>query len=406
MRPTADAADLGFDPSRLARVDKHLAAYVDDGRLAGWELALTRGDEVAHVATYGWRDREADIQVDGNTLWRIASMTKPITAVVAMSLWEEGLFDLTDPISKWLPAYSDVRVYESGSAAEPRTVPAREPIRVWHLLSHSSGLSAGFIRAHVVDELYRNAGFDLGAPAGATLASCVDDWARLPLRFEPGTAWGYGVSTDVLGRLIEIWTGQRLDQAVAARLTVPLGMNDTVWHADPTRVSRLGSIYVRDPESGRATVHELLGTMGRQEPNVFSGGGGMLSTLPDYTRFTRMLAGGGTYDGVRILAPATVRLMTANHLPGDLAQLSTGGFAETTFDGVGFGLGFATVVDPTLLRTSGSRGEFFWGGVMSTVFWVDPATGVTCTFMTQLFPSYTYPIRRQLRQLVYAALVR
>src|SRR4051812_49390692 len=250
----------GFDPARLARLDAHVSGYVDDGRLAGWELALTRHDEVVHTAHHGWRDREAAIPVDGKTVWRIASMTKPITSVAAMSLWEEGAFELTDPISRWLPEFAQPQVYVKGSHLAPFTAPSQEPIRVWHLLSHSSGLSAGFMYTHVVDQLYRTAGYEWGAPPGSTLAQCVSDWAKLPLRFEPGTAWGYGVSTDVLGRLLEVITGSTLDQVFAERVTGPLGMTDTGFYAEGDRADRLPAVYQRDPETGKAQRHDVMST--------------------------------------------------------------------------------------------------------------------------------------------------
>jgi CubicO group peptidase (beta-lactamase class C family) len=393
----------GFDPGRLERLDQHMARYVDDGRLAGWELAVTHDEDVAHTSSYGWRDREAGIAVDGQTVWRIASMTKPITSVAAMTLWEEGAFELTDPISRWLPDYADPQVYVKGTPLNPYTVASPEPIRVWHLLSHSSGLSAGFLNTHVVDAMYRAAGYDWGAPPDSTLETCVRDWATLPLRFEPGTAWGYGVSTDVLGRLLEVMTGQSLDEVFADRVTGRLKMTDTGFFAEGAAQERLPAAYHPDPATGLAQRNDAITATGRAMPAILSGGGGLVSTVEDYSRFTRMLAMGGELDGTRLLAPSTVRMMRQNHLPGDLGQLSTGGFAETTFDGVGFGLGFATVVDPTKLRGPSSVGEFYWGGAYSTAFWVDPVNRVSCTFMTQLFPSSTHPIRAQLRQLVYSA---
>jgi len=393
--------DHGFDATRLTRIDKHLARYVDDGRLPGWHVALTRRGEVVHDSVYGWRDREAGLPVESDTLWRIASMTKPITSVAAMTLWEEGVFELNDPISRWIPSFADARVYVAGSDLAPVTVPATEPIRVWHLLAHTSGLTSGFMRTSVVDALYRAAGYEFGAPH-ASLAECVEDWARLPLLFQPGSAWGYGVSTDVLGRLVEIWTGQSLDVAIANRVLEPLGMSDTVWHCDDSRADRLAALYVpgADGQAIRADFTDAV----RQPPTVLAGGGGLLSTTADYLRFAAMLVGRGALDGTRVLAPRTVKLMASNHLAGDLATLSTGGFAETTFDGVGFGLGFAVQVDPIKQHSAANPGEFFWGGIASTAFWIDPVDDITCVFMTQLWPSSTHPIRSQLRQLVYSAL--
>lgn len=402
---TPDSAALGFDAARLARLDKHFAGYVDDGRLAGWQLAVTRRDSVAHTASYGWRDREAGLPVEDDTIWRIASMTKPITSVAAMSLWEEGVFELTDPVSRWIPSFENIRVYDKGSSNAVFTVPALEPVRIWHLLSHTSGLTAGFMRTSVVDELYRAAGYDMIVPVGASLEACVDDWANLPLLFQPGSAWGYGVSTDVLGRLIEIWTGDPLDIAVANRVLEPLGMVDTVWYADESRADRVAALYTPSPTTGLAVKDEAFGAGAFTKPTVHSGGGGLLGTIADYVRFTRMLARRGELDGARILSPRTLTLMASNHLSGDLASMSTGGFAETSFDGVGFGLGFATVLDPVKLRNSSSPGEFYWGGAASTAFWVDPVEEITAVFMTQLLPSSTHPIRPQLRQLVYSALL-
>lgn len=390
-----------FEPERLARLDKHFARYVDDGRLAGWQLALTSPDETLHEASYGWRDREAGLAVEPDTLWRIASMTKPITSVVAMTLWEEGVFELNDPISRWLPAFADARVYVKGYDRTMVTVPSPEPIRVWHLLSHTSGLTAGFMRGSIVDGLYRDAGYEFGAPPHPSIAECVDDWARLPLLFQPGTAWGYGVSTDVLGRLIEIWSGQPLDAAISNRVLEPLGMVDTVWWCDPSRRDRLAALYL--PGEDGAAVRSEHNELATYRPAILSGGGGLLSTMTDYLRFTRMLLNDGQLDGTRILSPRTLRLMRTNHLDGDLGSWSTGGFAETTFDGVGFGLGFAVMVDPLKAHSSSNPGEYYWGGIYSTGFWVDPVDQVGCVFMTQLMPSSTHPIRSQLRQLVHSA---
>ena len=392
---------MSFDGTAL---DRHLAGYVDDGRLAGWELGVTRFGEVVHTSHYGWRDREGAVPVDGQTVWRIASMTKPITAVAAMRLWEQKAFALTDPVSRWIPAFADAQVYLDGPASDPRCEPVREPIQVWHLLSHTSGLTAGFLYTDVVDQLYREAGYEWGAPEGATLASCVEDWARLPLRFHPGSGWGYGVSSDVLGRLIEIWSGQPLDEAFATLVTDPLGMVDTGFRAGPLQEPRLPRVYQADPATGKAEASDAFEAMGRVLPAVLSGGGGLTSTLADYTRFTRMLACEGSFEGSQLLEPHTVRMMRSNQLAGDLAALSASGFSETTYDGIGFGLGFANVVDPVAAGTISNPGEYYWGGAFSTQFWVDPVTGVSCVFMCQLFPSTTHKLGKDLRDLVYAAL--
>jgi CubicO group peptidase (beta-lactamase class C family) len=229
--------------------------------------------------------------------------------------------------------------------------------------------------------------------------------AALPLRFQPGTAWGYGVSTDVLGRVVEVISGQALDDYLAAEVLGPLGMTDTRWWVDGDDLQRLAALYA--VYEGARIRYDALGEAALRRPAVLNGGGGLISTAADYWRFTQMLLGDGQLDGIRLLAPRTIELMTRNHLPGgkDLASLNSGGFAETVFDGVGFGLGFAVTMDPGPAKTAASAGEIYWGGLASTAFWVDRSTGVTAAFYTQLAPSSTYPIRAQLRQLVYSALI-
>jgi len=407
MQRTADPDALGFDPARLARIDEHFARYVDDGRLAGWQIAVARRGEVVHASTYGHRDREAELPVEPDTLWRIYSMTKPLTSVAAMQLWEQGRFELTDELSRYLPAFADVQVYAKGSSARPFLVPATEPVRIWHLLSHTAGLTYGFLHTSVVDAVYRAHGYEWGVPRGTDLAAACDAWAGLPLLFQPGSAWGYSVATDVLGRLVEVLSGQPLDAYLREHVTGPLGMVDTSFWVEPERAERLAALYTPDPATGRAVRLDAFGAAALHEPTFLSGGGGLVSTAADYARFTTALLRGGELEGSRLLGPRTLRMMTQNHLPGglDLGAVSTGGFAETTFDGIGFGLGFATVLDPVPVRTLMSRGEYFWGGAASTAFWVDPAEEVTAHLFTQLLPSSTHPLRPQLHQLVYSALV-
>jgi CubicO group peptidase (beta-lactamase class C family) len=400
---------VGFDPKRLATLDAHFGRYVEDGRLAGWQLVISRDGRVAHASTCGRRDLEAGLPVEPDTLWRVYSMSKPITSVAAMMLWEEGRFELTDPISRWLPEFAAPQVYDRGSAGQPFTVPALEPIRVWHLLTHTSGLTYGFLQTSVVDALYRKAGYDVQAKAGADLAQACRDWAALPLLFQPGTGWGYGVSTDVLGRLVEVVSGQTLGDFLRTRIFEPLGMTDTHWWVDPAGddAKRLAALYVPSTAGGAATRFDAIGRYALREPDMLSGGGGLICTAADYHRFTSMLLRNGTGPaGERLLSSRTVRFMTRNHLPGgvDLDRLQTGGFAETTFEGIGFGLGFAVVRDPVPARTPSTPGTYYWGGAASTAFWVDPVERLTVEFYTSLLPSSTHPIRPQLRQLIYSAL--
>ncbi|HEU5034903.1 MAG TPA: serine hydrolase domain-containing protein [Mycobacteriales bacterium] len=400
-----DQSEVGLDEQRLQRIDTHFRRYVDDGRLPGWQVMVSRAGRVAHLSSYGLADKESNRPVEPDTIWRIYSMTKPVTSVAALMLWEQGHFELNDPISRWLPEFSEMRVYTGGSAAKHTTVAATEPIRVWHLLTHTAGLTYGFHRVHVTDEIYRNAGFEFGNPRGFDLAQCVQAWAQLPLAFQPGAEWLYSVATDVLGRLVEVVSGQRLDEFFAANIFRPLDMVDTGFHVEPERQHRLAVLYALPPGGRESVRFDRFGGVIRNRPEWLSGGGGLASTTRDYTRFTWMLLRGGELAGTRLLSPRTVRFMTRNHLPGgaDLQAFGRPLFAETRYDGVGFGLGFATVLDPVAAKTAGNAGEFNWGGLASTSFWVDPVDDVTVVFMTQLMPSSSYPLRPQLRQLVYQA---
>jgi len=403
----SDPGSVGVDADRLARIDTHLASYVDDGRLAGWQVLVTRHGQTVHSSVGGSRDLEAGLPMEPDTIWRIYSMTKPITAVVAMSLFEEGRFLLNDELSKYLPEFADMRVLVGGNAEQPKTIPATEPIRIWHLLTHTAGLTYAFTRSSVLDDMYRLAGADPITDTTADLETLCSRWASLPLLFEPGTAWNYSVATDVLGRLIEVLTGQTLAEAFSERVLDPLGMTETGWSVGEQARHRLAALYVPNPETGKALRYDAMGDMALTPPAMLSGGGGLVSTAADYARFSQMLVRGGELDGVRVLGPRTLGLMTRNHLPGGafLSSVGRGMFSESAFDGVGFGLGFGVTVDPVAAKVPTSPGEFTWGGYASTAFWVDPLEQVTAHFYTQLVPSSTYPIRTELRQLVYAALL-
>jgi CubicO group peptidase (beta-lactamase class C family) len=402
-----EPAEVGIDATRLGRIDAHFATYVDDGRLPGYQLAISRRGRIAHLSSYGSADIEAGRAIATDTLWRIYSMTKPITSVAAMMLYEQGAFELTDPISRWLPEFAAPRVYVGGPATKPSTVPATEPIRVWHLLTHTAGLTYAFHRVHVTDEIYRNAGFDLGSPNDLDLAGCVKAWAALPLAFEPGTEWLYSVATDVVGRLVEIWSGQPLDTFLSERVFGPLGMTDTAFSVPPQDHARLAALYAMAPGLTEKVRYDALGEPYKQAPKWLSGGGGLVSTSSDYLQFCQLLLRGGELDGHRLLSPRTVRYMCRNHLPGgaDLATFGRPLSSETRYDGVGFGLGLAVTDDPVAAKVLSNQGESYWGGMASTAFWVDPTEDLAVVFMTQLLPSSTYPLRPQLRQLVYQSLV-
>jgi CubicO group peptidase (beta-lactamase class C family) len=396
-----------MDAGRLARLSRHFRRYVDDGFLPGWSMSVARSGRIVHLDTYGLRDREAGAPVEVDTIFRIYSMTKPITSVAAMMLWEEGAFELKDPVSRFVPSFADTRVWRSGSVTNPVTVPRSEELAIWHLLSHTSGLTYGFLYAHPVDELYRRAGFEWGTPPGADLAEVCDRLAGLPLLFQPGSEWNYSTATDVLGRVVEVASGQPLDQFFAERILGPLGMTDTAFCVREDDQDRLAALYTATPGTRLATRLDSMGAAALHPPACLSGGGGLVSTMADYHRFTEMLRRGGELDDVRLLGPRTLAYMTSNHLPGgaDLTEFGRPLFAETTFDGVGFGLGFSVTIDPVKAKVPGSVGDYAWGGAASTSFWVDPVEDLTVIFLTQLLPSSTHPIRSQLKQLVHQALV-
>ena len=406
LKVEVEAGEAGFDEGRLARIDRHFARYVDDGRLPGYLMLVSRGGRIVHLSTYGRRDAEAGLPLEVDSVFRIYSMTKPITSVAAMMLYEEGAFELKDPVSRFIPSFADVRVYRSGSALNPGTEPAVEPVRIWHLLTHTAGLTYGFHHATAVDAMYRAAGFEFAGPPGADLAACCDLWAGIPLLFQPGSEWNYSVATDVLGRVVEVASGRPLDEFFAERIFRPLGMTDTAFHVADADADRLAALYMADPVTRKALRFDAMGDAIRRPPDFLSGGGGLASTAADYHRFTQMLLGGGELDGVRLLGTRTLRYMTRNHLPGgaDLEQFGRPLFAEVSFEGVGFGLGFSVVDDPVKNKVLSSQGEFAWGGLASTAFWVDPAEEITGLFFTQLVPSTTHSIRPQLKQLVYQAL--
>lgn len=392
---------------RLARIDRHFQRYIDDGRLTGWQISVARHGKVVHHSLAGRRDLGAGTPVEADTIWRIFSMTKPITAVLALQLWEEGLFELNDPVHRYIPAFKQTEVWRSGSANAPVLEPATETMRVWQLFTHTAGLTYGFMYNHPVDELYRRAGFEWGVPTGLDLEGVCDHLATLPLLFQPGSEWSYSMGLDVLGRVLEVVSGQPLDELMRTRLLAPLGMHETTWHVPEEHHHRLGVLYGAHPATRQAVPLGVMGDAAKHAPQVFGGGGGLQSTAYDYHRFTQMLVNGGQLDGVRILSPRTVKYMASNHLPGnvDLTAFGRPLLSETTFDGMGFGLGVSVTIDPVAGRVPGNAGTFAWGGAASTAFLVDPVDDLTVQFFTQLLPSSTHPIRSQLRQLVYQALL-
>jgi CubicO group peptidase (beta-lactamase class C family) len=398
--------EVGLDPGRLGRLDAYLDGFVANGRHRGSLLVITRGGRIAHVSHRGQRDAEAGLPVEPDTIWRIYSMTKPITSVAAMMLYEAGVLSLFDPVAKFIPSFEDLRVYRQGMAAAPVTVRAAEPMLVWHLLTHTSGLTYGFQQANAVDEAYRAAGFILDPPPEHDLASACDVWAGLPLLFEPGAEWNYSVSTDVLGRVIEVVSGQSLDEFFAERIFEPLGMTDTGFSVSDADRPRMSALYAHDPDTATAVPYPGVDVISAELPKLLAGGHGLASTAADYHRFTQMLLRRGELDGVRLLAPRTVDFMTANHLPGNatLTEFGRPLLDLACNEGYGFGLGLAPLVDPIAAKTLSVAGEYRWEGAAGTAFWVDPAAEMTVLFFTQvLFGSDDAWIG--MRPLVYQALV-
>ena len=404
MQIDARPEEVGLSAPRLARILSWMRRWVDPGRLPGLIVAIVRNDRLAWFETRGFRDVESGRPVEPDTLYRMYSMTKPITTVAALMLYEEGRFQLDDPIAKYIPAFAGTRVFASGDADSFETEPLARPITVHDLMTHTSGLTYSFQCEHPVDALYRRRGIDFNANLGP-LANVVEATAAQPLVFQPGGRWNYGVSTDVLGRLVEIWSGLPLDAFLAERIFSPLGMVDTGFHVAEGEGGRFASNYTRSEEGGLALVDAARESRFLKPAATLSGGGGLVSTAADYLRFLRMLRGRGTLGDTRLLGRKTVEHMTANQLPGDLADMGQPTFSETPFTGVGFGLGVSVMLDPAKARIVGSPGEYAWGGMASTAFWVDPAEDLIVLLLTQLSPSSTYPIRRELRVLIYQALL-
>lgn len=401
------AKSHGFSKARLERIDRFLLEkYVGPGRLPCAQFLLARDGEVVHQTLLGQQDPERGVPIAEDTVYRIYSMTKPITSVALMTLVEEGLIALDDPVARHIPEWKDLGVFSAGLEPAFLTTPTSRPMQVVDLLRHTSGLTYGFQSRTNVDAAYRKLKLE-DMHGEHDLETMIHKLAKLPLEFSPGEAWNYSVSTDVVGYLVQKVAGKPLDQVFAERIFEPLKMTDTGFFVRDDQKDRFAACYNAAPGGKMKLQDDPKKSPYLKPPALLSGGGGLVSTAADYMRFAAMLVNGGELDGARILAPKTLKLMASNHLPGgqDLTQLSRSLFSESTNAGVGFGLGFAVVFDPAQTLIPCSPGEFYWGGAASTAFWVDPLEKVTAVFMTQLLPSSTYPIRRELRTLAYSALM-
>ncbi len=391
----------GLSEQRLENTYALMRRYVDAGALPGCLCLVARGQDTWFRA-YGHMDVERRQAIWRDVVFRIYSMTKPVVSVALMTLYEEGRFQLDDPVAKFIPSWAKLEVFHDGDADSYSAVPPERPMTVKDLLTHTSGLTYGFMQSHPVDALYRRRKVGEG-----DLEGLIEGLAELPLLFSPGTRWNYGYSTDVCGYLVQVLADMPLDDFVRERITAPLGMVDSGFSVPAAAANRFAACY----EHAGKNAYRLQDAPGDsrylQAPKLLSGGGGMVSTVDDYHRFCRMLLGKGELDGARILGRKTVEHMTCNHMPGgcDLAAMGQPVFSETPYEGIGFGLGFSVVLDPAAANVLDSPGEFAWGGAASTYFWVDPAEELIVVFMTQLLPSSSYPIRRELKATIYPALV-
>ena len=389
-----------FDPARLARITTWMDAWIASGRLAGMSVLVHRHGETAYHHCAGLADRERNLAMAPDTVVRIYSMTKPLTSVALMMLYEEGRFQLDDPIARILPCFAEMQVY-AGEGRDP--MPAERQITYRDLLTHTSGLTYGFMQATPVDAMYRAAGVDFQT-SPLSLGEVVEKAATMPLLAQPGTRWNYSVGTDVAGHLVALHSGEPFDKFLTERVLRPLGMTDTGFRVTEAQRPRFAANYGRG-EDGRAKLSDDPATSIFLNPRLPSGGGGLVGTAPDYLRFCRFLLGRGELDGTRLLGRKTLALMMSNHLDGDMAAMGQARFSESTYTGIGFGLGFSVMLDPARAQIVGTPGECAWGGAASTAFWVDPVEDLAVVFFTQLSPSSTYPVRRELRVLTYAALV-
>jgi CubicO group peptidase (beta-lactamase class C family) len=394
---------MPLNPDRLARIEGFLqAGYVENGRLPGTLLRVLHRGETVYQSLLGHADVEQGRPLQDDSIFRIYSMTKPITSIALMMLVEEGRIQIDEPVHRYIPAWRDLRVLEGGTAKTGwRTRPTLRPMLVIDLLRHTAGLTYGFQLNSNVDAAYRQLGIGEIEKGDMTLERMIDLLAKLPLEFSPGEAWNYSVSTDVLGWLVQVVSGQPFEDFLAQRIFRPLGMVDTGFHVREGQGHRLATCYQPAPKGGIEVQDQAETSSFLAPPSFISGGGGLVSTATDYLRFAEALRTGRP----RLVGRKTLELMTANHLPGgkDLPQVSRSAFSEAAYEGIGFGLGFATTTAFHKAMIAGNNGDFFWGGAASTFFWVDPTEEMSVCFLTQLIPSSTWPVRRQLRSMIYAA---
>ena len=396
--------EAGLSSERLERIDGWMRRLVEDGKLPGVQVMVMRRGGIAFSREHGLADIARGRRMAPDTIVRIYSMTKPLTSVAVMMLYEEGRFQLDDPITRFLPAFGDMRVAVGGMWGKIDTVPAERDITFRDLLTHTSGLTYGFLQSTLIDQMYRDRGIDFQT-SDLSLEALVEEAAKLPLLAQPGAEWNYSIATDVLGQLVAAISGRSFGDFLRERVLGPLGMVDTDFHIAGDRIGRFASNYTRGPDGRPKLIDDGVDGPYATPRLIASGGGGLVGTAADYMRFCRFMLNKGELDGVRLLGRKTVELMTANHLGGDMASMGQPRFSESTYSGIGFGLGFSVMLDPAKAQIVGTPGEYAWGGAASTAFWCDPGEDMAVVLLTQLTPSSTYPIRRELRVLTYQAIV-
>jgi len=394
----ANPDKLGFSSERLLRIHSLMNRYMESRKLAGIETCVVRRGQIVHRETFGYQNLETKTPMSKDSIFRIYSMTKPIASVALMMLYEESLFNLTDPVSQYISAFKNAKVLDADGGLE---APVR-PMTVQDLLRHTAGLSyGGYAESQSpVDKLYDEA--DLFNP-NLTNAKLTERIANLPLMFHPGEKWHYSVATDVVGYLVEVLSDRPLADFLEEKIFDPLGMVDTAFHIDPSKLSRFCTLYGKTPDSD-------FGVLDLPDSSTFlppvaaqSGGSGLVSTTTDYLQFAQCILNKGELNGVRLLGPRTVELMTCNHLPAVLLPISFEG-AEPML-GMGFGLGFGVMLDMAQTGVMGSVGDHSWGGFAETFFLIDPKEDMIAILMSQYQPSQTYPIRKEFRTAVYQALI-
>ena len=407
---------LGLSKEKLMAMENFFREkYIQNGKLAGIQTLVARKGKVVHFKSTGLRDVENNKKIEKDTIFRIYSMTKPITSVALMQLFEQGLFQLADPVSKFLPEFKNPKVFLSGSYPHFMTSPAEREITIRDLLTHTAGLTYGFHYRTNVDHAYRKVwsgprgdNTDFSFPP-LDLENFSKSIASLPLEFSPGDKWNYSVATDICGRLVEVLSDMTLDSYFSKYIFKPLKMKDTGFFVPKNKLNRFAACYERTPKEYLKLQDSGDAKSGYSNmPLHLSGGGGLVSTTEDYFNFCQMLLNGGLFEGKRLLSRKTIELMTSNHLPGnqDMVTMgSEGSFSEIRYKGVGFGLGFGVNIDLADTQNSGSVGSYNWGGAASTFFWVDPKEELICILMTQLMPSGYYPIRMQMQSMVYSSFI-